>query len=174
MQRSTERGLIVLLLCLTAVYAIAEEVTLTTYYPSPRGVYDQLRTMNQTTLAETGGNVGIGTTNPLSPLDVAKGPVTIRDGGFSGEGAGLFLGYDSTAGSSIILSNDFAGEQKDLLVLGRQILMSVDGGGGPGGLILTPTGDVGIGTTTPQTRLALNRGVGGSDIGITQQQVGGA
>ena len=28
----------------TAIYAIAEEITLTTYYPSPRGVYQELKT----------------------------------------------------------------------------------------------------------------------------------
>ena len=37
------RWLILGLLLVTATYAIAEDVTLTTYYPSPRGVYAQLR-----------------------------------------------------------------------------------------------------------------------------------
>ena len=31
------------LLLASGVYAVAEEITLTTYYPSPRGVYQQLR-----------------------------------------------------------------------------------------------------------------------------------
>ena len=35
----------------------AEDVTVTTYYPSPRGVYDELRTT---------GNVGIGTTGAIA------------------------------------------------------------------------------------------------------------
>jgi len=34
--------LVLLLLGGTMVYAIAEEITLTTYYPSPRGVYNEL------------------------------------------------------------------------------------------------------------------------------------
>jgi len=38
MRRSTERGLTLALLLVTAAYAIAEEVTLVTYYPSPRGI----------------------------------------------------------------------------------------------------------------------------------------
>ena len=50
----------------TAMYAIAEDITLTTYYPSPRGVYDQLRSMGQTLLAQSGGGVGIGT-GPTTP-----------------------------------------------------------------------------------------------------------
>ena len=36
--------MVVLLLGGTMAYAIAEEITLTTYYPSPRGVYQELRT----------------------------------------------------------------------------------------------------------------------------------
>ena len=58
------------LLLATVVYVIAEDITVTTFYPSPRGVYNQLRTMNQTTLAETGGNVGIGMAAPGSRLVV--------------------------------------------------------------------------------------------------------
>jgi len=59
------------LLCgLTLPRAGAEDVTVTTYYPSPRGVYDQLRTSGETDLAMNGGindNVGIGST-PGTPL----------------------------------------------------------------------------------------------------------
>ena len=43
MRYSSTRWLILILLLITATYAIAEDVTLTTYYPSPRGVYAQLR-----------------------------------------------------------------------------------------------------------------------------------
>ena len=39
----------------TIAVAIAEEITLTTYYPSPRGVYNELR---------TAGNVQIGLLDP--------------------------------------------------------------------------------------------------------------
>ena len=56
-----------------AAMALAEDITMTTFYPSPRGVYNQLRTMGETTLAETSGNVGIGTTAPVSKLDVSGG-----------------------------------------------------------------------------------------------------
>jgi len=44
--------LVPLLLLGTMAYALAEELTLTTYYPSPRGVYQELRTT---------GNVQVGT-----------------------------------------------------------------------------------------------------------------
>jgi hypothetical protein len=38
----------------------AEEITLTTYYPSPRGMYEELRTTNNTNLATVAGAVLIG------------------------------------------------------------------------------------------------------------------
>ena len=41
---------------------LAEDMTVETYYPSPRGVYQELRTTNNTYLATLAGNVGIGTT----------------------------------------------------------------------------------------------------------------
>lgn len=41
----------------TMAYAIAEDVTVTTYYPSPRGVYQELRVSNRLTVGSstTGG-----------------------------------------------------------------------------------------------------------------------
>jgi len=47
--------LVLVLLLGTMVYALAEEITLTTYYPSPRGVYNELRTL---------GNVQVGSLTP--------------------------------------------------------------------------------------------------------------
>jgi len=43
---------------------MAEDITLTTYYPAPYGAYDELTTTGNTYLATTSGNVGIGTTDP--------------------------------------------------------------------------------------------------------------
>lgn len=43
----------------TMTYAIAEDVTLTTYYPSPRGVYQQLKSNEDTALAIQSGGVAI-------------------------------------------------------------------------------------------------------------------
>src|SRR3989338_7034349 len=42
----------------TVAYAIAEDLTLTTYYPSPRGVYQELRTT---------GKVSVGSLQPQDP-----------------------------------------------------------------------------------------------------------
>lgn len=48
-----------------------EQITITTYYPSPYGSYDQLTTTGNTTLATNPGSVvGIGTTTPDEKLEV--------------------------------------------------------------------------------------------------------
>ena len=39
-----------------------ESITLTTYYPAPYGVYQQLRSTEDTFLSYTSGVVGVGTT----------------------------------------------------------------------------------------------------------------
>ena len=45
-----------------------ETLTITTYYPSPYGSYNELSTSGNTYLATTAaGRVGIGTTRPGSP-----------------------------------------------------------------------------------------------------------
>lgn len=46
------------------VTLMAEDITLTTYYPAPYGAYDELTTTGNTYLATTSGNVGIGTAAP--------------------------------------------------------------------------------------------------------------
>ena len=50
--------------------ASAENVTLTTYYPAPSGVYTQLIATQNVFLARDGGKVGIGTSSPAYKLDV--------------------------------------------------------------------------------------------------------
>ena len=44
MSPNLKAWVVVSLLLGTAIYAIAEDITLTTYYPSPRGVYQELKT----------------------------------------------------------------------------------------------------------------------------------
>ncbi len=47
-----------------------DSVTITTYYPSPYGSYNELTTTSNTYLATDEGNVGIGTVNPSQKLEV--------------------------------------------------------------------------------------------------------
>ncbi len=68
-----QRWLVVVLLLGVVGYAIAEEMTLTTYYPSPRGMYKELRTTDNTYLATQAGGVGIGTTAASVKLEVNGG-----------------------------------------------------------------------------------------------------
>ncbi|MFA6317749.1 MAG: hypothetical protein WC943_10055 [Elusimicrobiota bacterium] len=55
-------GGIVAGLCVFLAYgAIAETLTVTSYYPSPAGVYQRLRTLGDAFFAVGGGRVGVGT-----------------------------------------------------------------------------------------------------------------
>jgi len=49
----------VVLILGTTGYAVAEEITLTTYYPAPRGMYDELRTTGKLTVGDRDGVEGI-------------------------------------------------------------------------------------------------------------------
>ena len=56
----------------SACFAADETLTITTYYPSPYGSYNQLTTTGDTYLATTSANkVGIGTTSPAEKLEVS-------------------------------------------------------------------------------------------------------
>lgn len=103
MRRSTERTLVALLLLVTGVYALAEEVTLTTYYPSPRGVYNQLRTEDETLLAQSAGGVGIGmSSTPRSKLAVF-GNATIGTGFIASAGPPNGLAVQGSIGAGTTL-----------------------------------------------------------------------
>jgi len=107
----------------TFVYAQQQEsITITTYYPSPYGVYKELTTTDNTYLATQGGNVGIGTTNPGAKLDVA-GRIWQTGTGksvFLGEGAGasddlsdnqnVFVGYQAGYSNTIGIYNVAVGD----------------------------------------------------------------
>ncbi|MFA6317336.1 MAG: hypothetical protein WC943_07950 [Elusimicrobiota bacterium] len=71
-------SIVALLLGSAAYEAVSESLTMTSYYPSPAGIYRRLTTAARTILARDEGEVGIGTTSPQSKLDVAGG---VRIGG---------------------------------------------------------------------------------------------
>ncbi len=98
--------LVLIFACISATFA-EDPLTITTYYPSPYGAYNQLQT-NSLGVGDNNGNgtldsgdvpttngdvwikgkVGIGTANPTAKLDVlgsinASGPVTAASGGIN-------------------------------------------------------------------------------------------
>lgn len=64
----------------------SEEITITTYYPSPYGSYNELSTTGNTYLATDSGDVGIGTNSPQSKLDV-RGGIKVGDTNTGSDGA---------------------------------------------------------------------------------------
>ncbi|MDP2911219.1 MAG: hypothetical protein Q8N76_02670 [Candidatus Omnitrophota bacterium] len=72
---------------------MAEDITLTTYYPAPYGAYDELSTTGNTNLATTSGNVGIGTTSGGAKFDVA-GTIRAKDV-FAAGGQNILVGDDT-------------------------------------------------------------------------------
>jgi len=143
----------------------AEEIVMTSYYPSPRGVYMELRTMNDTFLAsqggdiymaENGGNVYmalmpsssvlIGTTTPpaTSPKLYVIGPVEAdafrafeQSGVYAFLEAGPNDGWADMGGFNVAVGA-FARTRVDGSIL---VLQSRSGG------------NVGIGTVSPTERL---------------------
>ncbi len=134
--RTTLQGwLVVGLLLGTMAYAIAEEFTLTTYYPSPRGVYNELRVGSPNVTAPlaklhvvgdgtslpfkvedspsdgtpfviTGsGDVGIGMNSPSAKLDVA-GSANISQA--AAIGANATIGGTATIGGDTTVGGNLS------------------------------------------------------------------
>lgn len=105
--RSFQGWLVFAMLLGTMAYAIAEEVTLTTLYPSPRGMYAQLRVRDGVTIGRSffntnagrdglivEGRVGIGTATPEHELDL-EGTGRMRHLILPGGVEGQFLRSDA-------------------------------------------------------------------------------
>lgn len=128
-----------------------EQITLTTYYPAPYGVYRELITTDNTYLATEGGNVGVGTTIPVAKLEIEGSGDRLFQVEDIDNNNGLFIGTDSdmlgyirvrpTAGSGIAITNQ--GDEIGLYVRAAD-------------------GNVGIGTVNPQAQLHID-GTAGID-----------
>lgn len=155
-----------------------EEVVLTTYYPAPYGKYNRIRTTGQTTLAEQGGNVGIGTTSPTGPFQVSvptasnalrvnsDGTVGVGHPGGGGVtltiGGPLYVGANALGGTDAGFIRTLSGAF-ELQGSARYIRHIDDNPIAIGGttmnrdtLVVVPSsGNVGIGTTNPAARLSV-------------------
>ena len=86
--------LVVGLLLATTAYVVAEEISLTTYYPSPKGAYQTLSSTASSRFAIYEGNVGIGTTSPA-----ATTKLEVKGAGNTSGSAGLHVtNSDGTSG----------------------------------------------------------------------------
>jgi hypothetical protein len=153
----SERGLVMALILLTAAYAIAEEITLTTYYPAPRGVYEQVRLIDASgdsltaTTSDNSNNVRMrfqrARVSGGSPATVGNGDIlgAIRFEGYS-NGA-----YGGTAGGGGASATIRAEVDAALVGIGEA----------PPGRItfITEPSGVGVGATE-RMRIASNGNVG--------------
>ena len=136
------RGLLVIAMLLaTAGDLASENVTLTTYYPAPSGVYTQMITTQNTYLARDGGSVGVGTASPAS---WAKLDVNTTNGkalrAMDAANGGLMLGYQgptvqgrNPAGGYMPLSLNPFGANVGVRTMSPASALSVNGSIQPGG-----------------------------------------
>ena len=155
-----------------------EEITITTYYPSPYGVYKELRVTD---------NVGIGTMEPGALLTLSKnranGSVYIQellDGqtlSASAAGSGIATGYSRNNGTTYygVVGGYGNGTVPGIGLWGNPTVTSGIVSGAPD-LFVDNSGNVGIGTTNPQAKLHIGGTAGVDGIkfpdGTTQTTAG--
>jgi len=164
----------------------AGDVTLTTYYPAPFGMYQEMRVM---------GNLGVGSTNPASKVDIATGSnvsglrlrgvvenAEIGDIYMGSEGQMIFSTKNGTDSSRYI---DLRPEDNAYGVIIREsdgtsttpyanlyvvdavddyFSINVNSVTDGDALVVAASNNIGIGTTSPKARLHVREeGTGGVD-----------
>ncbi len=170
----TAAGAAVMMLC--AVPELnSESVTLSTYYPAPSGVYTQMITTGNTWLARDGGfitggggvrnyltRVGIGTPAPRAKLDVDGEIATTYRVSLSQNMNTTSLTWhmdNQTSPTGGVPPSRFRiFEQPNIITSGIERLV-----------ILNTSGNVGIGTPTPVTRLSVTGDITATGIFKTRQ-----
>lgn len=130
---------------LSSVFAADETLTITTYYPSPYGSYNEFKVASNTWLAYSSGSVGIGTTGPNAKLEVYGSANAIR----IASNDARYMTFNHTGGTKY---NFLVGAQQNV-DNGFEITPSTAAGGTtystPALVIAGASGNVGIGTASP-------------------------
>ena len=159
MNTRLKQWLIIGLLLGTAAYAIAEDITLTTYYPSPRGAYQDLVALNGMVIGDL--SVPPSTGAALQVIQAQDTPALL----VQQSGAAAALTVQQTGNAPALRVEDAA---------------PIAGVPDPTPFVIDANGSVGIGTATPTTPLDVAGGVGITQstnapaLTITQASIGTA
>lgn len=130
-----------------------ESITITTYYPSPFGSYNELTTTGNTYLATSSGNVGIGTASPVRKLAVVGDTGIVSGENTASDTDGRLLMAWNAGTDSGYINTYQNGAYKPLIIDGTNLILNSN-----------VIGNVGIGTAGPGTKLAV-AGLTGSASG---------
>jgi hypothetical protein len=108
-------------------------------------------------LNPNGGNVGIGTASPGEKLEV-NGTIKTSTGLIKGANASAYINLDGAVGSRLRYGNQYLTANATNLVFSTNNNVR---------MIVTNAGDVGIGTTTPASKLDVNGGIRMADDSST-------
>ncbi len=142
-----------------------------TYSNASTGVLAQIRALNSkdfqiipnggSTIAMTlvaSGNVGIGTVNPGDKLHVSSPTANVIFDGLQ-DGKGLILEAQGTSRPDLKFRNATTGALADILATNTKDLQLSVNNGGTLAMHLAASGNVGINTTGPGTKLHMSSGV---------------